>query len=152
MAICDICGEEHFEATKSCGACNKVVSKYKNKTKYSMEKVRKALTHAYSQKDTDNNESYFKCEYTKIKSKFNNKKETLGTSKDALVLTLDHKNSGDEELIVSLNIINKMKGDIPHNEFKDFVMTLGSHFKKDDEESVKEVEKILKLISVLVKG
>ena len=109
MAKCDICKEEHSGATQSCSACNKAVKKYQNKTKYPMEKVRDALNHAYSHKGMDNNESHFKCEYTGIVSKFNSKNETLGTSKDAFILTLDHKDSGSKELVVSLNIINKMK-------------------------------------------
>ncbi|MCZ7385477.1 MAG: hypothetical protein O8C63_12130 [Candidatus Methanoperedens sp.] len=96
-----------------------------------MPEVRTALNHAYSHKDTDNNESYFECEYTGIVSKFNNKNETLGTYKDAFILTLDHKDSGSKELVVSLNIINKMKGDIPSDKFKKIVITLGEHFKKE---------------------
>jgi len=44
---CDICHEEHFLNTQSCEACNKVVKKYQNKTKFPMEEVRKALEEAY---------------------------------------------------------------------------------------------------------
>jgi hypothetical protein len=109
-----------------------------------MEEVRKALIHAY--KGTDNNESHFKCEYTGIVSKFNSKNETLGTSKDAFILTLDHKDSGSKELVVSLNIINKMKSDIPFDKFEKVVIALGGHFKKEGEESFKELEKTLKQI------
>jgi len=43
MNECDICGEEHFLESLSCEACNKVVSKYQNDTRYSMKEVRKAL-------------------------------------------------------------------------------------------------------------
>lgn len=146
MAKCDICEEEYFDATQSCSACNKVVKKYQNKTKYPMEEVRNALNHAYSHKNIDNNESYFKCKYTGIVSKFNSKNETLGTYKDAFILTLDHKDSGSKELVVSLNIINKMKGDIPFDKFEKVVIALGEHFKKESEESSKELEKTLKQI------
>jgi hypothetical protein len=51
-----------------------------------MEEVRKALNHAYSHKDTDNNESYFECKYTGMVSKFNSKIETVGTYKDAFIV------------------------------------------------------------------
>jgi len=94
-----------------------------------MAEVRKALKHAYSHKN--NNESFFKCGYTGIIRKFNSKIETVGTYKDAFTLTLDHKNPHEVELVVSLNIINKMKGDIPSEKFKEFVIALGEYFKND---------------------
>lgn len=128
MPICDICEEEHSKATQSCSPCNKVVSKYQGDTRYSMPEVRTALNRAYSGKD--NNESQFRCEYTGIISKFNTKDETVGTYKDAFILTLDHKNPHEKELVVSLNIINKMKGDIPSDKFKRLVIALGEYFKK----------------------
>ena len=146
MAKCDICEGEKYEETQSCEACNKVVSKYKGDTRYSMPEVRKALTKAYSHKDSSKKESHFKCEYTGIISKFNNKTETLRTFNDALILTLDHKNSGSKELVVSLNIINKMKADVPHDKFKDFVIALGSHFKNENNETIEELEKTLRPI------
>lgn len=77
MTECDICGQEHLEATQSCGACNKVIKKYQGDTRYSMEEVRKALRDAYAGKDTDNNESCFRCKYTGIIGKFNTKTETV---------------------------------------------------------------------------
>ena len=144
MAECDICGQEHLDATKSCSACNKVIKKYQGDTRYSMEEVRNALNHAYSHKDIDNNESYFKCEYTGIISKFNSKNETVGTYKDAFILTLDHKNPPEKELAVSLNIVNKMKGDIPSDKFKKIVIALGEYFKNDMRE--RELENELKQI------
>jgi hypothetical protein len=146
MAKCDICKEEHSEDTQSCSACNKVVKKYQNKTKFPMKELRYALKQAYSHKGTDNNETYFKCEYTGIVSKFNTKTETLGTYKDAFILTLDHKNPPEIELVVSLNIVNKMKGDIPSDNFKKMVIALGEYFKKESEESSKELENTLKQI------
>jgi hypothetical protein len=144
MVKCDICEEEHSEVTQSCSACNRVVKKYQGDTRYSMEEVRKALKDAYSGKDIDNNESLFKCEYTEIISKFNNKNETVGTYKDALILTLDHKNPPEKELIVSLNIINKMKGDIPYDKFINVVITLGDYFKNDISDG--ELKNVLKQI------
>ncbi len=146
MVECDICGQEHLEATQSCSACNKVVKKYQNKSKYPMDEVRKALEDAYFGKDTDNNESYFKCEYTGIIGKFNTKNETVGTCKDAFILTLDHKNPPDKELAVSLNIVNKMKGDIPSDKFKKVVIALGEYLKNEGEENSKELDKTLKQI------
>jgi hypothetical protein len=144
MAKCDICKEEHTEATQSCSACNKVVRKYQNKTKYPMEEVRAALKNAYM--GTDNNESCFRCEYTGIIGKFNSKNGTVGTYKDAFILTLDHKNPPGEKLAVSLNIINKMKGDIPSDIFKKVVIALGEYFKNESEESSQELEEYLRQI------
>ena len=141
MATCDICEKERSEATQSCSECNKVVKKYQNKTKYPMEEVRNALSHAYSHKDIDKNESCFRCEYTGIVSKFNNKNETVGTYKDAFILTLDHKDSDSKELVVSLNIINKMKGDIPSDKFQKVVIALGEYFKNESEESSKVLKR-----------
>lgn len=146
MATCDICGQEHLDATKSCDACNKVVKKYQGDTRYSLEEVRKALREAYSGKDKDNNESYFKCQYTDIIGKFNTKIETVGTYKDAFILTLDHKNPFEKELAVSLNIVNKMKGDIPSDKFKKVVIALGEHFKNQSEDGSKELDNTLKQI------
>jgi len=83
MGECDICKDEHSESTKSCEACHKVVKKYQDKTKYPMEEVRKALKNAYSHKDREKKESYFKCAYTKMVGNFNTQDKTLGTYDDA---------------------------------------------------------------------
>ena len=107
-----------------------------------MEDVRQALENAYSHKDRQKKESYFRCEYTKMVGKFNTQNKTLGASEDALVLTLDHKNPNSTELVVSLNIINKMKADIPFDDFKKFVIAIGEHFK--DDTNPKKLEKELK--------
>jgi len=141
---CDICGEEHFLEPLSCEACNKVVSKYQNDTRYSMDEVRKALKYAYSHKDKEKKESYFKCAYTGIISKFHGKNETLRTFEDALILTLDHKNTNSEELIVSLNIINKMKTDIPFEKFQDIIILLGEYFKNKNEINSRNLENALR--------
>ena len=147
MKECDICKDEHSESTKSCEACHKVVKKYQNKTKYSMEEVRKALKNAHPRKDREKKESYFECKYTGMVGKFNTQNKTLGTYEDALVLTLDHENPEDKKnspLVVSLNIINKMKADIPFDDFKKVVIALGEHFK--DDTNPKKLEKELKQI------
>lgn len=68
----------------------------------------------------------------------------MTTYKDAFILTLDHKDSGSKKLAVSLNIVNKMKGDIPSDKFKKVVIALGEHFKNESEESSKELEKALR--------
>ncbi len=146
MKRCDICGDEHFEESPSCEACHKVVSKYQNKTKYSMEEVRKALKDAYSHKSEEKKESFFKCTYTGMVGKFNTQDEPLRTFDDALILTLDHKNPNRNELVVSLNIINKMKTDIPFDDFKNFVITLGEYFKEENDTNFKNIEKELKQI------
>ena len=143
MTICDICEGEHSANTPSCEICNKVVSKYQNKTKYSMKEVRKALHKAYSHKDEEEKQTYFHCKYTEIISKFNSQSKTLGTFDDAFILTLDHKNSGNKELVVSLNIINKMKGDIPHDKFKEIVIALGNHFDTENDTNDERLEEIL---------
>lgn len=145
MERCDICGDKHSEASESCEACHKVVSKYQNKTQYPMEEVRKALKDAYSHKDKKKKESYFRCAYTGMVGKFNSQDETLRASDDALILTLDHnKNPKSNELVVSLNIINKMKADIPFDDFKSVVITLGEYFKKENDTNFKKLEKELK--------
>jgi hypothetical protein len=63
---------------------------------------------------------------------------------DALILTLDHKNPTSNELVVSLNIINKMKADIPFDDFKSVVITLGEYFKEENDTNFKKLEKELK--------
>ena len=146
MKQCDICGEAHSEKSPSCEACQKVVSKYQNKTKYPMAEVRKALKAAHSHKSEEKKESYFKCTYTGIIGKFNIQDGTLRTFDDALVLTLDHKNpnSNRKELVVCLNIINKMKTDIPFDYFKKVVISLGEYFKEENSRNSKKFEKELK--------
>lgn len=146
MKRCDICGGEHFEESLSCEACHKVVSKYQNKPKYPMAEVRKALRGAYYSKSEEKKESGFKCAYTGIIGKFNIQDGTLRTFNDALVLTLDHKNpnSNSKELVVSLNIINKMKTDIPFGDFKKVVITLGEYFNEENDRNSEKFEKELK--------
>lgn len=139
---CDICHEVHFLNTQSCEACNKVVKKYQNKTKFPMGEVRKALEKAYLHKDEKNKESYFRCNYTNIISKFNTKNETLQTFEDALTLTLDHTYN-DEKLVVSLNIINKMKTDVPTKKFEEIIILLGEYFKNKTEINSKKLETAL---------
>ncbi len=78
--------------------------------------------------------------------KFNTQDEPLRTFDDALILTLDHKNPNRNELVVSLNIINKMKTDIPFDDFKNFVITLGEYFKEENDTNFKNIEKELKQI------
>ncbi|MFA0822739.1 MAG: hypothetical protein ACC612_07600 [Methanomethylovorans sp.] len=54
--------------------------------------------------------------------------------KDAFVLTLDHEHPKKHNLVVSLNIINKMKGDIPPRQFREIVIALGDFFKQETSE------------------
>ena len=144
MGRCDICGDEHSEESESCEACHKVISKYQNNTKYSMREVRKALKDAYSHKDTKKKESYFRCAYTGMVGNFNSQDRTLHASADALILSMDHKNPNSDELAVSLNIINKMKVDIPSDDFKDVVRVLGEYFAEENDRNFKKLEKELK--------
>ena len=139
MERCDICGDEHSKESESCEACHKVVSKYQNKTKFPMKDVRKALKDAYSHKDKKKKESYFRCAYTTMVGKFNSQDETFRTSDDGLILTLDHKNPNSSELVVSLNIINKMKADIPFDDFKDVVRILGEYFTEENDKNFKKL-------------
>jgi len=144
MGRCDICGDEHSEESESCEACHKVISKYQNNTKYSMKEVRKALKDAYSRKDKKKKESYFRCAYTGMVGNFNSQDRTLRTSDDALILSMDHKNPNSDELVVSLNIINRMKADIPFGDFKDVVRVLGEYFAEENDKNLKKLEKELK--------
>lgn len=106
----------------------------KKKKKYPPEEVRKALNKSYSHKEND--AVYFKCGYTGIIGRFNDNDETLGCFKDAFVLTLDHKYPNQKELVVSLNIINKMKCDIPLEEFKELIVALADFYKKESEDEI----------------
>ena len=134
---CDVCGDD-FEAIdpnlKSCRKCQNIINKYSKKKKYQFVEVRKALKKAYSHKEND--DLYFKCGYTGIISKFNSSSKTLGNFEDAFVLTLDHKYSNQTVLVVSLNIINKMKGDIPPKEFKEIIVVLGNFFKQETKDII----------------
>ena len=75
---------------------------------------------------------------------FNSQDRTLRTSDDALILSMDHKNPNSDELVVSLNIINKMKVDIPSDDFKDVVKVLGEYFAEENDKNFKKLEKELK--------
>ncbi len=140
MKICDICEEEHSEETLSCSVCQKVVGKYQNDPDYPMEEVRKALHDAFYRKEKEENVNYFRCAYTGMIGRFHTGSETLGTSKHALILNLDHVNPKGEELAVSLNIINKMKTDVPYEDFKKLVITLGEYFKEKNENTSSKLE------------
>ena len=111
---CDIC-EENFEDhdpdLQSCRQCQRIINKYNKgsqKKIYQPPEVRRALRNAYSHKEND--DVYFKCEYTGIIGKFNDGSKTLGHFKDPFVLTSDHKHPNKSELVVSLNLINKISG------------------------------------------
>lgn len=139
---CDICGEEHFEATKSCKPCNAIINKYKNCT---TGEVRKALMKAYSL--TKDGARYFKCQYTGIESQFNTEKKSLNPIDDALVLTIDHKNpiskSKRGEVVVSLYIVNQIKGRIPSNNFKDIITVLAECLNEKNNQNSKKFENTL---------
>jgi len=132
---CDVC-EDEFESLdpnlQSCRECQSIINKYINgskRKKYPPVNVKAALRNAYSHKEND--DVFFKCEYTGIVSNFNNSGKTLGHFENPFVLTLDHKYPNKKELVVSLNIINKMKGDIPPQQFKEIIVALGDFFKQD---------------------
>lgn len=135
---CDICGEDfehHNPNLQSCYQCQCIINKYINgskRKKYPPPEVRSALRNAYSHKEND--DVYFKCEYTGIISKFNDSSKTLGNFEEPFVLTLDHRYPNQRELAVSLNIINKMKGDIPPRQFKEIIILLGDFFKQETNE------------------
>lgn len=141
---CDICKED-FENIdpnlNSCRQCQRIVNKYNSgskKKKYPPSEVKSALRNAYSHKENDN--VYFKCQYTGIISTFNNSEETVGYFDHPFVLTLDHKYPFQKELVVSLNIINKMKGDIPPQQFKQIVILLGDFFKQETNKKIDPIK------------
>jgi hypothetical protein len=50
---------------------------------------------------------------------------------DALILTIDHVNPKDKknsDLVVSLNLINQMKSELPRDKFEKIVISLGKYF------------------------
>ncbi len=134
---CDVCQEDFEDSDpnlQSCYQCQRVINKYNNgskRKKYSPTEVRSALKNAYSNKE--NGYVWFRCEYTGIVGKFNHSSKTLGHFDDPFVLTLDHKYPNQKELVVCLNIINKMKGDIPPKKFKEIVLVLGDFFRTEKE-------------------
>ena len=137
---CDVCGKkfEHYDPKRlSCDICQQIISKKKGK--YSLPKVRQALGKAYYE---EYNGMCFKCGYTGIISKFDDSGKILGCFKDAFVLTLDHKDPGKEDLVVSLNIINKMKCDIPPEKFKEIVIALGDFFKDEKDGRIPDSQKL----------
>ena len=132
MKKCDICSNEHSESTISCAPCQKIISKHDKKLTTS--KLRDALSAACDKEKSKGDERYFKCFYTGITSKFNPTTEAgLDPLKDALVLTIDHENPEDSNscLVVSLNLINKMKSKLPPDKFKEIVIALGKYFNKE---------------------
>ncbi len=74
---------------------------------------------------------------------FNSHDRTLRASADALILSMDHKNPNSDELVVSLNIINKMKADVPSDDFKDVVKVLGEYFAEENDRNFKKLKKEL---------
>lgn len=150
--VCKEDFEDHDPNLKTCRECQNIVSKYINGSKrkiYQPQEVKDALRKAYSHKENEN--VYFKCKYTGIVSKFNESNETLSGFKDAFVLTLDHERSKNNNLVVSLNIINKMKGDIPPRQFIEIVIALGDFFKQEtgeriDSKKSQAIERVLREI------
>lgn len=139
---CDVCGkkfEDNNPNKQSCEICQHIITKYKN-GKYPPIKVREALKKAYYSKE--NNDLYFKCGYTGVISKFNDSAITLGGFKDSFVLTLDHEDPDEDDLVVSLNIINKMKCDIPLEKFKEIVIALGDFFKQEKDGKLIDSQKL----------
>lgn len=139
--ICNICGDEfndHNPDLKHCRSCQYILNKYKKK--YNYVSVRHALKKAFSHKDSEH--LYFMCEYTGIISTFDKQNETLGHFNDPFVLTLDHLYSKQDSVVVCLNLVNKMKGDIPPKEFKQIIMALGDFFKNEYEDKTKASEEL----------
>jgi hypothetical protein len=120
--------------------CQRIINKYKKKTNYNNQSVRIALSEAYSHKDSEN--VYFRCFYTGIVGKFNEGEETVGHFEDPFVLTLDHEYSKENRVVVSLNLINKMKGNIPPKEFKRIIMALGEFFNNENVDRTKTSKKL----------
>jgi hypothetical protein len=139
---CDICGEEHFEETKSCKSCNTIINRYK---KCTIGEVRNALKTAHPL--IKNGTCYFKCYYTGVESRFNTEKKSLDPIKDALILTIDHKNpttkSKRGEVVVSLYIVNQIKGKIPSDNFKDIITVLAECLNDKTDQNSKKFENIL---------
>jgi len=138
---CDVCGkkfEHHDPKRRSCDICQQLIKRYK-KDKYSRPQVVNSLNKSYY---TENDGLYFKCGYTGIISKFNESKRTLGCFKDAFVLTLDHEDPEKDDLVVSLNIINIMKCDIPTEKFKEIVIALWDFFKEEKDGRVPDSQKL----------
>lgn len=139
---CDICGEEHFEGTKSCKSCNTIINRYK---KCTIGEVRNALKIAYS--GTEDGIRHFKCHYTDVESRFNTEKKSLDPIEDALILTIDHKNPTSKskrgQVVVSLYIVNQIKGMIPSDNFKGIITVLAECLKDKTNQNSKKFENIL---------
>ena len=138
---CDVCGAEHSKITGTCDKCQVLVSKLKNRQcrgkRYGAQNVKEALKNAKPRKDEKTEDILFKCHYTEIYGKFNlTPKVGLDPLKDALVLTIDHKNPEDSNsrLVVSLYLINQMKNKLPKDKFKEIVITLGKYFNEEIEQ------------------
>ncbi|WP_440951690.1 hypothetical protein [Methanococcoides sp. FTZ1] len=140
---CEICRDEfidHNPDLKHCPSCQGILNRYKKSKRYNYPSVKAALREAFSHKDSEN--VYFKCEYTGIISKFNDGTGTVGHFKDPFVLTLDHEYSKKNRVVVSLNLVNKIKGDIPPTEFKRIIMALGDFFNSVTVDKTKASEKL----------
>lgn len=140
---CDICGD-NFNALdpnlQTCHSCQYILNKYKKSKRYNYISVRSALKRAFSHKDSDN--LFFRCEYTGIISTFDKQNNAIGHFNDPFVLTLDHLYSKQDSVVVCLNLVNKMKGDIPPKEFKQIIMALGEFFKKENEDELEASQKL----------
>ncbi len=148
---CDICGD-NFNGLdpnlQACRSCQHILNKYKKNKRYDYVSVRFALQEAFSHKDSDN--VYFMCQYTGIISTFDKQNSAIGHFNDPFVLTLDHLYSKQDSVVVCLNLVNKMKGDIPPSEFKYIVIALGELFKSEDKAiASKELEDKLKIICAI---
>lgn len=139
---CDICREEHFGEANSCGPCNTIINKYNDCT---TGEVRKALKDAYS--FTKNGISYFKCHYTGVEGHFNIENTPLDPIKEALILTIDHKNPSSKskrgEVVVCLYIVNQIKNKIPFDNFKDIITVLAECLINKNDQNSKKFENIL---------
>jgi hypothetical protein len=151
--VCDICGDEFYDHNpdlKHCRSCQYILNKYKKSKRYNYVSVRSALKRAFSHKKADN--LYFTCEYTGIISTFDKQNDAIGHFNDPFVLTLDHLYSKQDSIVVCLNLVNKMKGDIPPAEFEHIVIALGEFFRNEDEDKTmasKKLEDKLKKICVI---
>lgn len=145
---CYVCGAEHSRLSDTCEKCQAIINRLKDRKhrgkRYGARNVRKALKNAEPLIDEESGDVKFKCHYTKIYGKFNpTAKSGLDPMKDASVLTIDHENPDDlGSLVVSLNIVNEMKHNIPRDKFEEIITALGKYFGK--EMSQKEFEEQFK--------
>ncbi len=142
---CDICGSEHSNENPTCNYCQGIINRVKNRKaavgRYGGENVKNALQNAQPSNNKDG-KTIFKCHYTNLPVYFNeDRKSGLNPLEDAWVLTIDHKNPKDSSsLVVSSNLINEMKHNIPEDKFKKIVIALGKYFdKKINENELKDL-------------